>query len=95
MWPSSKCVSILDKRNGLAIQSGAHSPPVPQMECKSKSKSPNICKNPDFSVLKSSPPQLWAGISISFGTFPFISYGNRHKHTFRPKEAVSAKIDLV
>ena len=32
MWPSSKCVSILDKRNGLAIQSGAHSPQSPKWD---------------------------------------------------------------
>ena len=53
--PSLLSGSSMDKRNGLAIQSSAHSPPVPQMELKSKSKSSGISKNLDFSVLKSSP----------------------------------------
>ena len=45
------CGSIVDIRNGLAIQSSALNPQVPQMNCNSKSKSPEIRKNPDFSVL--------------------------------------------
>ena len=47
MWTSSQCGSILNMRNGLGIQSEAYSHPVPQMECKSNSKSPMILKNPN------------------------------------------------
>ena len=38
---------------------------------------------------------ILADISISFGILAFVSFGIRQKHTFLPKEAVSAKIDLV
>ena len=34
-------------------------------------------------------------ISFGFGISAFVSFGIRQKHTFRPKEAVSAKIDLI
>ena len=39
-------------------------------------------------------PNFLAKISFGFGISAFISFGIRQKHTFRPKEAVSAKIDL-
>ena len=40
-------------------------------------------------------PNILAEISFSFGISAFVSFGIRQKHTFRPKEAVLAKIDLI
>ena len=40
-------------------------------------------------------PNILAKISFGFGISAFVSFGIRQKHTFRPKEAVSAKVDLV
>ena len=38
---------------------------------------------------------ILAEISFGFGILAFVSFGIWQKHTFRSKEAVSAKIDLV
>ena len=40
-------------------------------------------------------PNFLAKISFGFGISAFISFGIRQKHTFRPKEAVLARIDLI
>ena len=55
IWPSCHCDTILDMRNGLAIQSRAHSPPVPQMEC---SPSPSPPRSVKIRIFQSSNPVL-------------------------------------
>ena len=55
IWLSCHCDTILDMRNGLAIQSRAHSPPVPQMEC---SQSPSPQRSVKIRIFQSSNPVL-------------------------------------